>query len=267
MTKMNRIILDGNKIKTKLDKDIIAVFDHQQELFAINKLTININQNADLIIENRLQKAESLIINVIVESSIKANISIYNCSKAAKIRYQYELLSDCDIKINHYNQVKDIKEQFIIDLVKPNTSVEYILKTIATQPENYSFVVNHLASNTKSIIKTNGISYQEGSILIKIDAKINEKLSNCVCNQYNQIINLNNKKSEIKPNLYIDSYDVEANHSALIGDINQDDIFYITSRGIDYKTAMMLIIKGFMLKETTSFIKEKIDKQINKYWR
>ena len=48
------------------------------------------------------------------------------------------------------------------------------------------------------------------------------------------------------PNLYIDEYDVIANHSATIGSISNDDLFYLMSRGLSKENATGLVVLGFI---------------------
>ena len=48
------------------------------------------------------------------------------------------------------------------------------------------------------------------------------------------------------PNLYIDEYDVVANHSASIGSISKDDLFYLMSRGLTKEEATSLVVIGFI---------------------
>ena len=59
-------------------------------------------------------------------------------------------------------------------------------------------------------------------------------------------------KCEIRPNLYIDCDDVEANHSALIDKFNKDELFYLYSKGINYSQADKLLTKGFLKTKITS---------------
>ena len=84
--------------------------------------------------------------------------------------------------------------------------------------------------------------------------------------QKNRIINLTNKKCEIKPNLFIDENDVIANHSAHIGKCNEEEMFYLMSRGIEPKEAENLIIRGFLLNGLKQGQNE-MENIINKYWR
>ena len=46
-----------------------------------------------------------------------------------------------------------------------------------------------------------------------------------VLNQENKIITMGDNNSEIRPNLYIDEFDVEARHSAIIGKFDKNEIF------------------------------------------
>ena len=66
-------------------------------------------------------------------------------------------------------------------------------------------------------------------------------------NQDTKIINLSDSHSKINPNMYIDVDDVEARHSSVIGSFNEEELFYLMSRGISYDEAVKLLIKGYIL--------------------
>ena len=103
---------------------------------------------------------------------------------------------------------------------------------------------------------------------IQISSSIDKNITNCTCNQFNRIINLTNNKCEIRPILYIDNEEVTANHSALIGDFEEDELFYLESRGISKKDAYNLLIKGFLSSGIEdNEIKKNIEDDLNKYWR
>ncbi|MCI8460489.1 MAG: SufD family Fe-S cluster assembly protein, partial [Bacilli bacterium] len=74
-----------------------------------------------------------------------------------------------------------------------------------------------------------------------------KKSSKCICNQENQIINMDNGKSTILPILLIDNYDVDSNHSAYIGKFRDEEIFYLMSRGISRSMANRLLLRGFLI--------------------
>ena len=71
--------------------------------------------------------------------------------------------------------------------------------------------------------------------------------TSCIMDQNTKIMCFGDVNAKIRPNMYIDEEDVEARHGSVIGRFSDDDIFYIMSRGISYKDAVMLLIRGFIL--------------------
>jgi Fe-S cluster assembly protein SufD len=56
------------------------------------------------------------------------------------------------------------------------------------------------------------------------------------------------KQAEIntKPELRIDADDVQAKHGATVGQLSEEQLFYLVSRGIPEKTARAMLTKGFI---------------------
>ena len=93
-------------------------------------------------------------------------------------------------------------------------------------------------------------------------------MSGCIANQNNRIINLSDKKSEIRPNLYIEEYDVSASHSAFIGRFKEEELFYLMSRGIPELEASRLLLKGFLLSDISDKkMRKKIEQSTKNEWR
>ena len=67
--------------------------------------------------------------------------------------------------------------------------------------------------------------------------------------------------------MYIDCFDVTANHSALVGGFKDYEMFYLQSRGIEEKEALNLLVHGFLVSQLPDSIKENIKEKFNKYWR
>ena len=88
-------------------------------------------------------------------------------------------------------------------------------------------------------------------------------------NQDTKVINMGDNKSTIRPNMYISEDDVEARHASVIGTLNEDELFYLMSRGIDYNNSVKLLVKGYIFSnlELDMDKRNKILNIINKYWR
>jgi len=55
-----------------------------------------------------------------------------------------------------------------------------------------------------------------------------------------------NSRATVKPELEIESNDVKASHSASIGRVDEEQLFYLMSRGLSRQKAIELIVKAFL---------------------
>ncbi len=260
---MNKIVLD-KELKDYTNSDIEVSYQKQSDLLNIPCLSIKVNNKTDLLLElnGYIDK-----INIDIVINCDCNIYIDCTSDDMKIKYHYSINNSSKCNVYKYNQVNHINEMCVVDLDSIGSDIEYIFKSICTYKENYDYVINHNCQNTISNITNNGVN-KSGAMNIQISGYIPKNIIGCTCNQNNRIINLTNNKCEIRPNLYIDCDDVNANHSALIGKFDDNEMFYLNSRGISEIDATNLLIKGFILNgmENEDILK-KITKDIDKYWR
>jgi len=108
--------------------------------------------------------------------------------------------------------------------------------------------VNHLIDNTKSyqliksVLDNDSKSVYQGKIFVNSDAQKTNGY------QLSKAILLNeNAEFNAKPELEIYADDVKCSHGSASGSLNQDSIFYLMSRGLNYKQAKELLINGFLL--------------------
>jgi len=105
----------------------------------------------------------------------------------------------------------------------------------------------HLASNTsskvltKSLSKDGGVSSYRG--LIKVMPNLHNVTVQVDCDA---LILDDQSVSDTVPVMDIRSQDVTVVHEAKVGKLNQDDLFYLMSRGIDEEAAKGMIVNGFI---------------------
>jgi len=54
-------------------------------------------------------------------------------------------------------------------------------------------------------------------------------------------------EADASPKLIINNHDTEASHSATVGQIDQEDLFYMVSRGMGYEQARNMLVEGFFV--------------------
>ena len=266
---MNKIILKENKIKN-IKKDNSFNYEiEQNEILKLNILKIEILKNTDLELEYEFLEDSKYEVIINVKKNIDLNMIEKINGKNTKIRTKITLEDNAFVNISKINDIENIKENIIIYLNGINANINYNLKTICKNIENYDLIIYHNNKETKSEITTNGVNIQNGKLKFNVSSFVPNNNKNCIVTQNNRIINLTNNECIINPNLYIDEFEVSANHSANIGSFNKNEIFYLQSRGISKNEAIKLLIKGFLTNnlKINEEEKEEITKKIDYYWR
>lgn len=146
--------------------------------------------------------------------------------------------------INQYSEV--IENNLFIRINQSNNSdFIYNHSFISKKEYNLNINVNMIGNNSKNVINVHGIS-DEGKSKVVVDGSVIKDTRDNELYENIKLLNINNGTSNIYPNMYIDTKNVIANHSASISTVNEDYIFYLMSKGIDRKNAIKLILDGFL---------------------
>lgn len=156
--------------------------------------------------------------------------------------------NSCKVYVYQYVVDKDISIE--INLNKEGASIEYHYSHINYNDHTVSISVIHNSQDTSSYLYNHGVNVYDKKFSFLVNGTILKDRSNSICNQENQIINLENGKSRICPNLFIDCYDTNSTHSAYIGEFNKEKIFYLESRGLKRSKVYHLLLLSFLVNKT-----------------
>lgn len=112
---------------------------------------------------------------------------------------------------------------------------------------NINTVSNHIEPESKSRIHIKSIALDESNIIFKglINIEKKAQLSDAYLKNDNLILS-KDAHVESSPQLEIKADDVKASHGVTMANISDDDLYYIMSRGIEFKNARRLLIFGFI---------------------
>ena len=223
------------------------------------RLNFNLESNSSLrLIDYFEDNSKDNFINIFYNFDLEKNSSLKN--------YKIDHKNNKNVKYSFNNidqKENSISETFILssgssffkneincDLNGQHSSafVNGIFKLEDFKNHEIKTNINHLTENTKSyqLIKSvlgegSKAAYQ-GKISVNSIAQKTDgyQLSKCI---------LLDKTSEFnaKPELEIYADDVKCSHGSASGSLNEDSIFYLMSRGINYARAKELLINGFLL--------------------
>ena len=264
---MNKILLE-NEIVSRLKKTEVEInYRMAKSLFDITKIHLTVKKNCEILFN--IKRDEDLKLDLVIDVLDDASVlfNMINIVNKAKIKTTINLGKNSKISFDKVNNCSSAKEGIIFNLNDEQSSCDYNFKSVSENAETYDIVINHQASNTVSNIKNNIINYT-GNVLLQVSTYIDKYFKNAYADQKNTIINLTTKKCEIKPNLFIDSFDSVANHSAYIGKFDNSKLFYLMSRGLTEKESYNLLIKGFLESDVENKqLLRVIARMIKTYWR
>ncbi len=172
---------------------------------------------------------------------------------------------------NVYNSAKF--NMFFIDFSDDSDSTfntklcgEYAVFNLKTASINLKnscskFYINteHLDKATYSNAVSRSVVLGEGKYINDTIGFIEKGKSFSKCHQDTKAIVLGSKAvAECNPVLLIDEYDVEASHAAAVGQINEDELYYMQSRGLTIEQCLALLVNGFLITVTDSISNDEI---------
>ena len=265
----------------KLIKPLIIYHTTTSKIWSKNinlKLDFELDKNSSLrVIDYFNDTSKKNFINIFYNFDLKENSILKN--------YKLDKFQNDNIKyfFNNVEQEKNsISETFILssgsNFLKNEINCDlngeyasaFVNGIFSLNNNNHHEIrttINHLTENTKSyqliksVLEKNSNAIYQGKIFVNSDAQKTDgyQLSKAI---------LLDKESEFnaKPELEIYADDVKCSHGSASGSLNEDSIFYLMSRGLNYQQSRELLINGFLLdvveKITDSEIKNLIKNMI-----
>ncbi len=115
------------------------------------------------------------------------------------------------------------------------------------EKKNARLTVTHRAPRTTSsqwfrgVYGGNSLGSFVGNVVVEKDARESHAQQ-----LYKAIIVGDKAKAHVKPELAIFNHDISASHGATIGELDQDALFYLCTRGISREDAQTLLLEGFV---------------------
>ena len=236
----------NSRIDFKLDENaclrLIDIFKDNSE-----KNFLNIYYNFEL-------DKSSILKNYKIDKSINNNVkySYNNVKQEANSISETFILSSGS---------KFFKNEINCDLLGQHSSA-FVNGIFDLDDENHHEIksnINHLVENTKSyqlvksVLEKKSKAVYQGKIFVSSEAQKTDgyQLSNAILLSENSEFNA-------KPELEIYADDVKCSHGSSSGSLDENSIFYLMSRGLNYKEAKKLLINGFLLDVIEKITDEEI---------
>jgi Fe-S cluster assembly protein SufD len=124
-------------------------------------------------------------------------------------------------------------------------------------------VANHLANNIKSRLYCRTALFDQSQIDLKgmMVVKPNVQLADTYLT-HRALLLSDKTRAKTVPSMEIAANDVKAGHSATIGKVDKELLFYLKSRGIDEEASKSLLITGFFEEQIQMISDKKIQAKL-----
>ena len=246
---------NNNKLVLKSGDNSLDNFDVSltkvvitNEVNSNSRLTIlNLNNIRDIEIE--LNDNSYLLLSLLLENEIN-DLNIRVTAKSGATLEGFI----ADFSKNNFNL------NCVVDLKEEGASAYIKLASLSANEDNknISISVNHIVSKTYGKVDNYGVCKDMGKLLFAGTSHIFENAVKSKTQQNAKIMVFDEASNAIaKPILKIDENDIEASHAAVVGKINDEHLFYLTSRGISEADAKQLITLGYLKPILAGFNSEK----------
>ena len=191
--------------------------------------------------------------NIVINKNSNLKNYIFDLNKNQNLRYSF---TNIDIYENSnsenfiYSSGSKFSKYEINSNLKEKYSSAFINGIINLDKNNHHEIktnINHLAENTKSYQLIKSVLNDKSTGVYQGKIFVNDQAQKTDGYQLSKALLLNeNTEFNGKPELEIYADDVKCSHGSTSGNLDENSIFYLMSRGLNYDQAKKLLIDGFI---------------------
>lgn len=245
-------LVDNNSF-LKIDKAF------ESYMLSASDSVVKIENEVDCTIFLNLANVNNLDLRVNVKENTTCTIMLWTSGNEFLKTKQYFTLEENAILTLAYGDMSyhDNCHDIVVDLLGQGSRAYVKSAILCKNNKHYDLRVNSKVSHTYGEMENYCVVLDDGNFYLDAVGKIEKGCHGSKSHQTSRALCFSGKqKATIIPELLIDDNDVEASHATSVGTIDQQQLFYMQSRGLTQKDALGLITLGYL-----SFITKVIDNE------
>ena len=242
------------------------------------KVSIHIGDSKDL--EEPKNRGDLSVLSLKAKLEEKSHLNIYHTqyihSKATFLMQSYFDLEGKDSRLQSFDtQLGEgyLRNNKVIGLKGHGTQSHIHALSLLKKQSHFDshFYIQHIKPKTLSRLNVRSILSDISRYVFNGWVGINKEAQKSDSNQISKSLILNPlAEADVKPELDVFADDVKATHGATVGQLNEDDIFYLQSRGLSHKEAIRSLSASFLqallMKISDKNLKQMIEKEVFAYF-
>ena len=228
------------------------------------ELETEVNSECNILLCNLSNKS---LLKLVINNNSKVTFSILVETTIENAKMSIVVKNNASIDGYFADFSKDIINlDCVIDLDEEGATANFRLASLAAKEDhkNIDISINHNSPKTYGKVDNYGVCKDNARITFLGTSYILHGSIKSKTQQNAKIMVFDEASNAIaKPVLKIDENDIEASHAAVVGKINDEHLFYLTSRGISEADAKELITFGYLKPILLGFKEEEIKERIS----
>ncbi|WP_461243277.1 Fe-S cluster assembly protein SufD [Secundilactobacillus muriivasis] len=246
-----------------------VVVDKPVEIYTVQDSTVKVplvahvlvvaeaNSDVQVIQHLSTKGEEENVASCVVEIDVKPNANVHFSSldefgpkTQTYLNRRAYLEADAKMEwaigmMNDANTIADFATELVGDGSQADSKV--IAITSAKQHDGINNRVTNRGKHSTANILQRGVLLEKSELIFNGIGHIVHGASGANAEQENRVLMMSDyAHGDANPILLIDENDVIAGHAASVGQVDEDQLYYLMSRGIDKALAQRLVIRGFL---------------------
>ena len=232
-------------------------------------LTFAVPEDCDVFV--RIVNGGNVRVRWFVYPGVKASVLFWNVSeKPVRMDHSAEVMKDADLTMAFGECGKaDSNIDAYIALREEGARALLSTASLVSSKKNYRLQTAGFAPHTYGDMKNFAVVLSTGVLMIDAVGKIVKGAYRSESHQTSRALSFEDgQRSTILPELLIDENDVQASHAMSIGRMDEDQLYYMMSRGLSVQQCTSLISTGYLMPVTevlkNETLKEKLKEEMER---
>lgn len=238
----------------------------------VRKITMEVNEQVDAVLNLDLSGKElDIEISIVLHPFSTLHIVYSNHSEKLCTKEIVKVYEGAKIEAGYLElQGNERSVQATYELLEEEASAHMITTTLAKNKNEFHMTAHHVHPNTSSMMENYGICDVNGNYMVEASGTIDKGAKGSKSHQSTRVLTLANKENvKVIPLLLIDENDVEASHACSVGEMNEDHLYYLQTRGLSKSQALGLLTLSYVMPilkivESEETVKEEISEEIQR---
>lgn len=229
-----------------------------------NDVEVIVLQKATASLYIYMEKEVEANMHILVEEDATLHLLVWNESNECRLNNTIECERNAHVDLN-LGELSDgkVHEVHKIHLQKEGSSLTLRSASTSETSKHFDIECIHEAPHTVSQMENYGVVYENGDFQMVDTGRILKGAYGSESHQTSRALILSEKqKCEITPELLIDENDVQASHATTMGQIDENQLYYLQTRGLTQTQALGLITIGYLMPIASSLNDEQLEKEL-----